>query len=290
MNRTLHITSFIILIIYIFLAFGSVEDDNTTNNPNSNSQQITLNKEEQESLKKYIISLEQTLYSIEKPISSADKQFKYVSNLYLSGQATLYDIYKAAKVGREKCEYAQYDYMDIPGCPKAPQHLYDKINTLKSNFSTGLYTKKDAYDYALEFYNNGSLEDLDSYFSRMEYSTAFMTEAAILLAEIKNELGLFDKKEKSKKSTNSTTTTSSKSQDYNQQLIEPSQNKTINQDSINKINSDALKRWYDKAKKDEVSKEDNAIRLLKEGHSIRAVAKKTGLTKKEVRKIKDKVD
>lgn len=110
------ITGLFALAFVVVLAGGPQETEQQAEQTPDESEVVDVEaeqKEADEALKNAILQFEKEIYVTEEPALLAIENYTSQANRLAEGEVSIYDVYKAASIAKEKCKQVQHAYYKI---------------------------------------------------------------------------------------------------------------------------------------------------------------------------------
>lgn len=129
---------------------------------------------------------------IQASVVSPDKatiQLERVLKMYVSGNASEYDVYRAANIAKDRMEdaYWRVNKIEIPN--HLPKNSYDDLNIVLSRIKSSFVTKQSAFDLIIEIIDsdNPKVKMVDDYHFKMGLAAEEWSEAGRKLLILLNK-------------------------------------------------------------------------------------------------------
>lgn len=194
-----------VLILGVFwvfvIAFGNATDSTsqTATQPTQNNQpaqqeaQTTPTVSDEEVKKKHqemVMQFEQELYAIEKPASTSLKSFAEASANFSTNDVTTFDLYEMAKRSKDYTKQAQLAYGRLSPNKELPKEVKDHLNKAANLMSTAYFTKGEAMDLAMSYFEDNKLSALSEYKDKMALADRFVVDGVMELMKAKEAVGI----------------------------------------------------------------------------------------------------
>ncbi len=186
------ITGLFALAFVVVLAGGPQETEQQAEQTPDESEVVDVEaeqKEADEALKNAILQFEKEIYATEEPALLAIENYTSQANRLAEGEVSIYDVYKAASIAKEKCKQVQHAYYKIE-VPKVGKEIEELLKDTKSELSTAYMVKAEAFDSAMAFLDNQKPSDLQKFEDRAVEADKFIMSAVKHLFEAKDKAGI----------------------------------------------------------------------------------------------------
>jgi len=242
-NTKLTIRSFIGLIVFLILAYGSSENKNNgtvklgTNNNETTIPSIkshSSNKVNKLNIKKKIASIEeqkqivksfvQKIDYIEKPATQSFKRFLVVFNNYQQNLITFSNVIQSATNAKSQCDEALFALYDLKVSNKLPDKIVRLLNEDKKNLKIAWSIKGTALNNIFEYFRYRNPSRIEYFINDLKDANSYELLGVAKIMNVYTILGI--PKEWSYKNT-------SKNEEDSTQKEE---NKKYNSSNVSKVN------------------------------------------------------
>jgi|GEM_PF-4766463 len=204
------ISSLLGLFIFLILAFGSSEDENSGEEnqivnsvyttTSSDKQEYNANNEKELSIKKEIVSVEKQkqlvksfikqIEFIEKPATQSNKNFLEILDYYQQGFATSSDVIQSAKSTKKQCENAMFSMSDL----KVPDNLPNEIESLlkgaKKDLIISWSIKGTTLNNITGYFKDGNPKRIDYFNNDVSEARDYVISAFVKISKVYEKLGM----------------------------------------------------------------------------------------------------
>lgn len=277
------ISSLFGLFIFLFLAFGSSEDENSGEEnhvansdytTSSDKQEYNSNSEKELSIKKEIVSVEKQkqlvksfikkIESIEKPATQSNKNFLETLDYYQQGFATSSDVIQSAKSTKKQCDNAMFSLSDLEVPSNLPNEIESLLDDARNELKISWSIKGTTYNNIIRYFKDYDPKNIEYFNNDVSEAQDYTVSASAKILKVQNKLGIqhysINPSSSNNKQSKGITSEQENNKSYGKQIdseIEPVIEDTESQNSQNKKTKKELRKEKRKKRKEDKKKNGN---------------------------------
>lgn len=137
-----------------------------------------------------VLAFEKSVYALEGTMSPIMDAYQEAMDGLGNGSVDVYTAYEATENARKAAKHLQTEFFGLEVPDSLPKDVKKLLNGATSDLSTAYYSKVEAFDYVLKFFDDQKPSYMSKFKEEISMSDSFIMSGIMKIIEAKTAVGL----------------------------------------------------------------------------------------------------